>query len=172
MCAYSGIKVLLLSEVAKWRVYFLLLIDNQMLLRRFVTFSRTLNLLFSLIEGPRLHYFCMPPGLKLYVPAPLLPGHRQWGLLRGAGGNANMRIRQRVPDLIPGGSSGFPSPPRPTFLWLLLPSSSCDLSGSVHNTPSTLVSAWPSLYFSVSFFLQFFFFFLLNFSSSFHLRNI
>ena len=39
MCAYSGIKVLLLSEVAKWRVYFLLLIDNQMLHRRFVTFS-------------------------------------------------------------------------------------------------------------------------------------
>ena len=119
MCAYSGIKVLLLSEVAKWRVYFLLLIDNQMLHRRFVTFSRTLNLLFSLIEGPRLHYFCMPPGLKLYVPAPLLPGHRQWGLLRGAGGNANMRIRQRVPDLIPGGSSGFPSPPLPNQMPVL-----------------------------------------------------
>ena len=79
------IKVLLLSEIAKWRVYFLLLIDNQMLLRRFVTFSRTLNLsefLFSLIGGPRLHYFNVPPCLKLYVSAPLLPGPRQWRLLR------------------------------------------------------------------------------------------
>ena len=79
------IKVLLLSEIAKWRVYFLLLIDNQMLLRRFVTFSRTLNFsefLFSLIGGPRLYYFNVPPCLKLYVSAPLLPGPRQWRLLR------------------------------------------------------------------------------------------
>lgn len=88
-----GLRSYFLSEVAKWRVYFLLLI-NQMLLRRFVTLSRTLNLLFSLMEGPRLHYFSMPPCLKPYVPAPLLPGHRQWGLLRGAGGNVDMRIRQ------------------------------------------------------------------------------
>lgn len=87
MYAYCGIKVLLLSEVAKWRVYFLLLLDNQMLLRRFVTFSRTLNLfefLFSLIGGPRLHYFSGPPCLKLYVSSPLLPGPRQWRLLRDA----------------------------------------------------------------------------------------
>ena len=150
---------------------------NHMLLPRFVTFSRTLSLLeflFSVIEGPRLHYFSVPPCLKLCVSGPLLPGHRQWRLLRDAGINAIMHMRQCVRDLIPSGSSGLPSPPFPTFLCLLLLSSSGApvwIPGSVHNTPPTLISAWPSIYFSVSFFLLFFFF-LLNFSSPFNSGNI
>lgn len=81
---------------------------NQMLLPRFVTFSRTLSLfefLFSVIEGPRLHYSSVPPCLKLCVSGPLLPGHRQWRLLRDAGINAHMHIRQSVWDLVPSGSS-------------------------------------------------------------------